>query len=178
MQWRSAFCIVGRGKSRAWRRLSGVKEVPVLDIKCPTYSTSLRPSLVFAGFAVTSLGTRWTWLHQAQDVGLGTRWTLTPFCGPRLFDDTYFHKCIHLFSDLLSIVFIDDNLHGFHRCRCSMYFGSKDIDELKDEGSKSNSTVILWGTCWRIVRLGLVLWWPNTCSHQYHSRMHRFVRYE
>ena len=28
-------------------------EVPVLDIRCPAYSTSLRPSLVLAGLAVT-----------------------------------------------------------------------------------------------------------------------------
>ncbi len=53
MSWRSAFSVSGNGKSRTWRRFSSVNEVPVLDIKCPTYSTSLRPSLVFSGLAVT-----------------------------------------------------------------------------------------------------------------------------
>ncbi len=42
-------------KSRTWRRFSSVNEVPVLDIRCPTYSTSFKPSFVFAGLAVTLL---------------------------------------------------------------------------------------------------------------------------
>jgi hypothetical protein len=44
---------LGSGKSRTWSRFSSVNEVPVLDIRCPTYSTSFRLSLVFAGLAVT-----------------------------------------------------------------------------------------------------------------------------
>ena len=53
MNWRSAFSVVGSGKSRTWSRFSGVKDVPVLEIRCSTYSTSLSPRRVFRGFAVT-----------------------------------------------------------------------------------------------------------------------------
>ena len=53
MNCRSAFSVSGSGKWSTCRRFSSVNEVPMLVIRCPTYSSSLRPSLVFAGFAVT-----------------------------------------------------------------------------------------------------------------------------
>ena len=46
-------CLLSFWNSRTWGPFSSMNEVPVLDIKCPTYSTSLRPSLVFARLAVT-----------------------------------------------------------------------------------------------------------------------------
>ena len=52
MNWRSAFWVAGRGNSRTCRRFSGVNEVPSLDMRWPTYSTSSSPSSVFSGLAV------------------------------------------------------------------------------------------------------------------------------
>ena len=53
MNCRRFLCVSGSGKLSTYKRFSSVNEVPVADTTCPTYSTSVRPNLVYLRLTAT-----------------------------------------------------------------------------------------------------------------------------